>query len=272
MDSRYADCWFAVDGTNLVFKDVCTGDITGSRFRRRLECLNRQWMPERIIVAFDPDDGTSFRRDLYANYKSNRGPKPEGLEHAIESAKRACYDECVDCVTVSTFEADDVLATVVNGALMVDRRVVLFSSDKDLRQLLLAGRVTQCTQLSRTGDRLNGEFLTERDMAKLNDDGRPVLGALAEQWIEYQTLRGDPGDKVPGVRGIGEEHAAELLSRYGTIDNLCQQAVKLAKVPMPEKKVLAAREDGTLDLMRELVTLRSDVPISAAMMEMEVPA
>ncbi len=266
-DNRYAQTWFAIDGNNSVYKDVCTGDVRASRFRTRLQCLSRKWRPERIIVAFDPDDSTSFRRDLFPSYKSKRrqSPKPDGLADAIEAAKQACYDECVDCVWVSGFEADDLLATVVNGALSVDRRCCLFSSDKDLRQLLFPGRINQCTDLKRSGHDFAATWLKADDMV-------PTFGVLAEQWIDYQTLVGDSSDSIPGVKGIGHDAAIEILTKCKTIDWFLSHSLESNLSDSKKAKVKAARDDGTLDLMRELVTLRSDVTIGAAMMELEVPA
>lgn len=257
--------WFAIDGNNMLFKDFSTGDRTASRFETRLKLLNRTYHPERIIVGWDPPDGSSFRRDLYAGYKIKRGPKPEGLADAIAAAQAACERECVDSVWSPGFEADDIMATVVNGALMVDRRCVLFSSDKDLRQLLVAGLVTQCIELKRDRDRFNPIWLKA-------DDVKLLYGVEPVQWVDFQTLAGDGGDCVPGVQGIGKVGALDLLDQYGTIDNLLRRSEGKSKsdIGPKERKVLAARDSGTLDVMRQLVTLRSDVPISEAMMQMEV--
>lgn len=261
-DNHYPDTWFAIDGNNSIFKDVVTGDITATRFRRRLECLHHKWHPERIIVAFDPDDGSSFRRDLYGLYKSKRGSKPDGLDHAIESAKQACRDECVDFVSVSGFEADDILATVVDAALSIGKRCVLFSSDKDLRQLLIAGQVTLCTELKRDRDDLLPTWLRAADIFE-------TFGVIPEQWIEYQSIAGDSSDCIPGVRGIGKQGAQVLLEKYRTIANFFAKTDGIQKPDATIRKMREARDNGTLDLMRQLVTLRSDVPIGSALMEME---
>jgi DNA polymerase I len=261
-DNHYPDTWFAIDGNNSIFKDVVTGDITATRFRRRIECLNQKWHPERIIVAFDPDDGSSFRRELYGMYKSKRGPKPEGLEHAIDSAKQVCRDECIDFVCVPGFEADDILATIVDGALSRSRRCVMFSSDKDLRQLLLSGHVTQCTELKRSGDEFHPVWFKADEMLG-------TFGVIPEQWIEYQAIAGDSSDCIPGVKGIGKQGAQVLLEKYRSIANFFAKTDAEKNPDATTRKMRAARNDGTLELMLQLVTLRSDVPIGSAMMEME---
>lgn len=263
----YSDTWFAVDGNNLLFPDVCMGDKKATNFTSRLQALNRIWNPERIIVAFDPVDGSSFRREIFPEYKQKPNGKkrdrPEGLDDALKAARQACWDECVDCVSVPGFEADDVIATVVAGAVSIGRRCVIFSSDKDLRQCLVAGSVSQCTSLKLSRGDLETKWMTaEKTLAE--------FGVSPEQWIDYQSMVGDTSDNYKGVVGIGDVGATKLLSRYGTLDHLIQRETGNKWASKEALKVIAAHESGTLDVMRTLATLRSDVPISEALLELEV--
>ncbi|TWU19534.1 5'-3' exonuclease [Allorhodopirellula heiligendammensis] len=256
----YSETWFAIDANNLLFPDVCMGDKSAKNFAARLQTLNRQWEPERTIVAFDSSE--SFRRKLFPEYKAKRGAKPEGIDDALKAAKEACWDECVDCVAVPEFEADDVLATIAAAATATGRRCVLFSSDKDMRQLLRAGKVTQCRKLNRDRDRFTAEWMTA-------DDVKRNFDVTAEQWVEFQMLVGDASDNYPGVDGIGPKTAKSLLAKYGTLGNLFAKEEREQIRPREVKKLFAARENGTLDLMRKIATLRDDVPISEALLEME---
>lgn len=264
--AEHVPTWFAIDGNNMVFKDFSCGDSTASRFVARLRCMSRTYHPERIIVAWDPVDGSSFRRDIVPTYKSNRGPKPEGFDEALERAKDACRDECVDSVTVPSFEADDVIATVVNVALSIGRRVVMVSSDKDLRQLLCGGLVTQCTKLNRSGDKLLPQWMTAEDC-------REFYKVNPIQWVDYQTMVGDKVDGIKGCRGVGPIAAANVLKTMRTLDNFLKFATESAKsaaatANITEKQVGLLKsfdESGELSKVRQLVTLRGDVPIEEHM-------
>lgn len=267
-DAEHVPTWFVIDGNNMVFKDFSCGDSTASRFTARLRCLNRQYHPERVFVAWDPADGSSFRRELVPTYKANRGPKPDGLEEAIERAKTACHDECVDSITVPTFEADDIVASLVNVALSSSRRVVMVSSDKDLRQLLCEGLVTQCTKLSRNRDKLLPVWMTSSDC-------QAFYGVSPVQWADYQTMVGDKVDGIKGCAGVGPVAAASILSNSRTLANFLERAEKssaaaasFAHVTKKQaESLLSFRDSGELKKTRELVTLRGDVPIDEHMMQ-----
>lgn len=263
----YSDTWFAVDGNNLLFPDVCMGDKTATNFTNRLQALNRVWNPQRIVVAFDPDDGSSFRRDIFPAYKQKPSGKkrdrPEGLDDALKAAQQACWDECVDCVSVPGFEADDVIATVVAGALSIGRRCAIFSSDKDLRQCLVAGSVSQCISLRLSRGDLETKWMTAADVLA-------EFKVRPNQWIDYQSMVGDTSDNYTGVAGIGKVGAVKLLNRYETLDQLIERETGNKWASKEALKVIATHESGTLDLMRTLATLRSDVPISEALLELEV--
>ena len=246
--------WFAIDGNNMAFKDFCTGDVTGSRMRSRIKAIRHTFRPTRLIVAFDPDDGSSWRKELCPSYKANRGPKPDGWAETILRVRSMCIQESIETVTVSGFEADDIIATIVAGALSIEARVVMVSSDKDLRQLLLQGQTTQLTKLSRDRDRLVPMWITANEVEM-------QFGVLAEQWIDYQTLVGDKVDGVKGCPGVGPKAAVELLRKCRTLDEFYRNDHGVSLSDRQRANLAAFRDGGDLELCRAMVTLRSDVPI-----------
>lgn len=246
--------WFAIDGNNMAFKDFCTGDVSGGRMRLRLKAIRGHFAPTRLIVAFDPHDGSSFRREVFPGYKANRGEKPEGWVESVLRVRTNCIEDGIETVMVPGFEADDIIATIVAGAMCVNARVVMVSSDKDLRQLLLQGRTTQMTSFSRDRDRIIPEWITAEIVEK-------KFGVLPEQWIDYQTLVGDKCDNVAGCAGVGPKAAVEILQQCRTLDDFYRddRGVKLSD--RQRDNLAAFRESGELEICRTMVTLRSDVPI-----------
>src|SRR5205809_6145185 len=171
--------------------------------------LIREEQPDYLAVAWDPP-GPTFRDALSAEYKATRTAMPDDLVRQLPYVRRLFAALRTPVIEVSGYEADDVLATLVDKALALDvDEVVIVTGDKDLLQLV-APRVRVLSVLGRTGEKI------VYDEAKV----RERWGVEPEQIPEVMALMGDSIDNIPGVKGIGEKTAVKLIAQYGSVGKL----------------------------------------------------
>src|SRR5437763_840655 len=180
-------------------------------FARYLLTL-RNKRPDYLLVAFDRSEKT-FRDDLYPAYKANRGPMPDDLTPQIPLVHQLLQAMRIPVLSHPRFEADDVIATVATQAAGRGIDVFICTSDKDARQLI-NDRVKIYS--------LRKNEIFDRD-ALLRD-----WGVTPEQVIDFQAMVGDSVDNVKGVPGIGPKTAAELLQKFGSLDNLLAHAEEVS--------------------------------------------
>jgi len=209
--------------------------------------LSRQ-EPTHVVAAFD-HDLTSFRNQLFPDYKHGRTEPPPDLEPQFElciEATRALG--IADCMAVG-YEADDVIASLVRGFLSEGAEVWIVSADKDLGALV--------------GPRV-GLFDLRSESASGAAEVEERLGVAPELVADWLALAGDSVDNVPGVPGIGAKTAAALLRRWPGIDAIPRDAESLAAQGIRgAARVARALVDAAdrLALSRELVRLRDDLPL-----------
>ncbi len=207
----------------------------------------RELKPDFVAVAIDVGGDTeTFRSELYPEYKQNRDAMPEALRPQIGRCVSVLEEMGVPVIGVPGFEADDVLATIatrLKDEAGEEVRIRLVSKDKDLQQLLEAGRVEMFD--------VHSEDLMDVDRLKEEKKITP------EQVIDMLALMGDTVDNVPGVDGVGPKTAAQLIEQYGTLENLLEHAGEIKG--KRGEKIRAAAEH--LPLSKTLVTLRHDVPL-----------
>jgi DNA polymerase-1 len=201
----------------------------------------RQEKPDAVAVVFDSREPTP-RHHLYPEYKANRLKAPEEL-----TAQIPLVDELIDAlgvrrITVPGVEADDVIGTLSRAAEEGGMDVVIVSSDKDLYQLV-SGRV-------KVRDGLKENTVGEEQVVE-------VFGVPPGKVAELLALSGDPSDNVPGVPGIGEKTAAELIRQFGSLDAVLAGTEKMkgSRREKIEKNADAAR------LCLRLVTIDREVPV-----------
>jgi DNA polymerase-1 len=166
-----------------------------------------QEKPEYLVVAFDT--GKTFRDDLYKEYKGTRAKMPDELQVQIERIRQLVDAFNIPRLEVEGYEADDVLGSVARSAVEAGLGVKIITGDRDLLQL-----VTDRILVS-----LPGKSLADsRDY--LEKDVIDVFGVRPDQIVDFKALVGDKSDNIPGVAGIGEKTAVELLSKYGTLENI----------------------------------------------------
>ena len=230
-----------------------TGEPTRAThvFCQMLINLVKTRRPTHIATALDTSDETVFRREFYPEYKAHRDPTPEDLIVQIDRIVEILGALGMSMIRVPRFEADDLMATIVEQLRGEDVDVYLVSRDKDLDQLL-GPRVALY-------DPLKDEVTTPQRLLE-------TKGWRPDQAIDAQTLIGDSTDNVPGVQGIGPKTAAKLLTQYGDLQNLLAHIDELS--PRQRDNVRAFLPQ--LECTRALVTLRRDVPLSFTLDEAAV--
>ena len=180
-----------------------------------------------LICAFDHGEVT-FRNEIYDQYKAHRDEMPADLQLQIPVIKRFLEALGILTLGIDGYEADDILATVARQVDAAGGRCLLVTSDKDCRQLL-----TDRVHLYNI--RKNEIF----DAAAL----QAKWGIRPDQVVDFQAIVGDTTDNIPGIKGIGEKGAAELLGIFGTLDNLLANADKVTGAKRKEY-VLNGRRNG----------------------------
>lgn len=205
--------------------------------------------PRAVAVAFDESLETSFRNELYADYKDNRETAPPELKAQIAHCQSLAAALGAAVLVSPRYEADDLIGSL---AARAPEPVTIVSSDKDLAQLL------------RTGDIL---WDYARDVRYDRDAIRAKFGVDSDRMRDYLGLVGDAVDNIPGVAGIGPKTAVALLAAYGDLDALYADLDGVAALPGLRGAAGVARRlaDGREQafLSRELATIVRDAPLPA---------
>ncbi len=205
--------------------------------------------PTHVAAAWD-DEATSFRNELYADYKKGRTEFPADLEPQLALCAEVTEALGVRVARAETFEADDVIATLTARALDRGADVVIVTADKDMAALV-SERVSLFDPRS---DSLVGPAAVEAR-----------LGVPPDLVPDFLTLVGDAVDNVPGVPGIGAKTAALLLRRFGRIESIPADPREWAGsgVRGAERVARALAENRAgIELARTLVRMREDVPLA----------
>jgi DNA polymerase I len=209
--------------------------------------LFREEKPDYLAIALDPP-GPTFRDKLFTEYKATRTAMPDDLARQLPYVRRLFEALKTPIIEVSGYEADDVIATIVEQALKVDDLdIVIVTGDKDLLQLV-GPRVRVLSVLGRTGERI------VYDEAKV----RERWGVAPLQIADVLALMGDSIDNIPGVKGVGEKTAVKLVDQFGSVERLYEN---LTLVPGKLRETLAVSRKQAL-LSRELATVSRSVPIT----------
>ncbi|MEZ4698973.1 MAG: DNA polymerase I [Rhodothermales bacterium] len=203
---------------------------------------------EHIAVVFDVmGEGGTFRDQLFGEYKAHRDPPPEELLANIPVIKALVEAFDIPVVEREGFEADDVIGTLARLAEADGENVVIVSPDKDFQQLI-SEKITQYRPAYR------GE---EFDPITL-DRFREKFGVEPIQFIDILALMGDKADNVPGVPGIGEKGAIQLVQEYGSVEALVEHASEL-KGKKAREGLTEHREAALLS--KKLVTIITDLDV-----------
>ncbi len=224
-----------------------TGAVYG--FVGMLKKVVNDIRPDYLLVAYDAK-GPTFRHELFADYKAHRPEMPDDLKPQIAKIKEVVSAYNIKSLEMTGFEADDIIAQIVK-TLPPDVTAVIVTGDKDLGQLV-SDRVTLLDTMK---ERVTDEAAV-----------REKYGTDPAGLAEVFGLAGDSSDNIPGVPGIGEKGAVELIKKYGTIENLLRH-----KDDFTGKKRQLLEQHGDLALLsRRLFILDHPVAVEAGLSEMEI--
>jgi 5'-3' exonuclease len=212
--------WFSMSDEFVNVAGEPTNAVYG--FSGFLCSLLEQTAAEHVAIAFDESLSTSYRNEIYPDYKANREPAPIELKRQFEWARSVAEAMGLQCFADSRYEADDLIG------------------DKDLAQVV--GENDHWWDYSRNR-KLNASQLKEK------------FGVTPEQMADYLALTGDSVDNIPGVPGVGPKSASALLGHFGNLDSLYDrleevQYLKIRGAKSLQKK-LADNRDAA-DLARKL--------------------
>lgn len=249
---------FLIDGHALVFKmyyaflgrhivnsrGVDTSILFGFT-KYLLELIDRE-KPTHVAVSFDPPGGT-FRNSLYPQYKANRAETPQLVIDALEPLTGIVKAMNIPVLMVPGYEADDVIGTAAKRFASADLDVFMVTPDKDYGQLV--GPHVWQYKPGKSGT--DNEILGPAEVCAKWKISSP------SQVIDILALCGDSSDNVPGVQGIGPVGAAKLLAQYSSVSGIYEH---LGELTPRQQQLFTAAEDH-IALSRELVTIRTDVPL-----------
>ena len=211
-----------------------------------LTAILKREKPTHAVLAMDPG-GPTFRHEAYAPYKAQRQKMPEDLAASIPYAFELAEALKIPVVRVDGFEADDVMGTLAVKGAEAGFDVYMATPDKDAAQIVRPG--IKLYRPARSGDA--AEIYDEKGVTDKWGFTSPL------QMIDYLALAGDASDNIPGIRGVGEKTASDLLQRFGSVEGIIENVGKL-KGKLAEK-VFNGREDAKIS--KFLTTIRTDVPI-----------
>jgi DNA polymerase-1 len=249
-----------VDGSGYIFraffalppltdpKGTPVGAVFG--FCNMLFRLAQDMPGDQLVVVFDKG-AQSFRNDMYDQYKANRLEPPDDLVPQFPLVREAAHAFHLPVIELEGYEADDVIATYARHAREQGREVIIVSSDKDLMQLV------------------GGAIQMYDPMKQRPIDRAEVIarfGVGPEQVGDVLALAGDTSDNVPGVPGIGVKTAAQLLTEFGSLEDLLAGADTI-KQPKRRQNLLDHAEQARLS--RRLVALCDTAPVPATLDQLD---
>src|SRR2546430_1366482 len=206
-------------------------------------------------LAWVHDVGESFRHQAYPAYKATReklsAELQQEFDRSVERIEQILAAFRVPVVGVEGYEADDVIGTLATQAAARGLQVVIVSGDKDFYQLI--GPRIALLNPGRGGPAAVEEHWVDETNASER------LGVPPERVTDYLALVGDTSDNVPGVKGVGEKTALELLRTFGDLDAILATP---DRIPGRRAREASARDVELARVSRDLVTIRRDVPLT----------
>jgi DNA polymerase I len=248
--------FFLLDGHSLSYRAffalpetlaTSTGQVTNAvyGFTSMLIKLLTEERPDYIAVAFDL--GTpKARLERYAEYKAGRRETPDEFRQQLGLILEVVETLQIPLVSHEEQEADDLIATLAVRAWQRGIEVVIVTADRDFFQLVRPG-ISVMFNRKGISDivRYDVEAVTER------------FGLPPEKYLEYVALKGDPSDNIPGIPGVGEKTAAQLIRQYGSVEELLEHTAEL------KPKVRSGVEEAgkQLILNKEIARLETDLDL-----------
>lgn len=206
----------------------------------------RELKPEYMAATFDLA-GPTFRHEEFKEYKAHRPKTPDDLVVQFSKVKEVVRAFGIPIYEKEGFEADDVIGTIAEKMKKEKVKCVIITGDLDTLQLV-NGTTEVLTLKKGISDTVTYDEKAVRER----------FGLAPSQLADFKGLKGDPSDNIPGVPGVGDKTATELLSRFGSIENVFAHFDEL---PEKMRKKLAKQKDPAL-FSKSLATIRKDAPVS----------
>ncbi|NVN89681.1 MAG: DNA polymerase I [Desulfuromonadales bacterium] len=249
---------YLVDGSSYIYRAYFairhlsspTGHPTNAiyGFTQMLLKLLKDHQPQHVAVVFDVGR-TTFRTELYPEYKANRAAMPDDLRAQMEPIRELVRAFNIPALELAGFEADDIIGCLAARFSATGGKVVVVTGDKDLMQIV----TERVTLLDTMKDKQSGiSDVIER------------FGVGPDRVTDILALAGDTSDNIPGVPGIGEKTATKLITEFGSLDQLLERASEVKG--KNGEKLREFREQALLS--RRLATIECNVPIEISMADL----
>ena len=256
---------FLIDGYALIYRAffaLISRPLTTSRGENTSAAWGVVNFLNRLLDKHKPDylgwvndSGLSFRHETYPEYKATREKLTEELQsdfdRGMERIAALLEAYHIPILTVPGYEADDVIGTLALQGAEKGLNVAIVSGDKDFQQL-----VRPRVWLLNPGR--GGPASVEEQWVGV-ENGSERLGVPPALVTDYLSLVGDTSDNVPGVKGIGDKGAAELVNTFGDLESILARVNEITK-KRPREALLEQSQAARMS--KELVTIRCDVPIT----------
>lgn len=214
--------------------------------------------PDSVAVAFDLKAPT-FRHKMYTEYKAGRKGMPEELHSQMPIMKQWLNLAGYTYIECEGFEADDILGTLARHCEETGNECVISTGDRDSLQL-----VSDKTRVLLAATRMGKTEIINYDKAALFEK----YGLSPQEMIELKALMGDSSDNIPGVAGVGEKTATDLITRYHSIDYIYENIDSLEIKEGVRKKLIDGKESAYLS--RTLGTICKEAPIDCDLEKLKI--
>lgn len=257
---------FLIDGSALAYRSYFAfirnplinskGENTSAPFgfTNSMMKILREEKPDYIAMVFDTKAPT-FRHEIFKEYKSTRAKMPDEMESQLPRIREVIEAMNIPVVEKDGFEADDLMGTIAKQAKKTGAEVVLVTGDKDFTQLV--DEDIKILNPRRSGERI--EMIDHHNV-------REKFGVPPDKVTDVMGLMGDSSDNVPGVPGIGEKTAKELIQKFGTLEKVLANADKVKRKNV--RNNLKEHAD-IARLSKKLVTIDVNVPYKFDLEEFE---
>lgn len=238
--------FYALPETLMTSKGTPTNVIHG--FMSMLNKITTDYKLEQLIVTWDLP-GQTFRNEIYEDYKANRSSAPDNFNVQIPLLHKLLETFNIPQVSKQGFEADDVLGSLSATLNQKNKKVLIVTGDRDTYQLISSKTKILYTKRGISDvDLVDEKFFIDK------------FGITTKQYVEYLALKGDPSDNIPGLPGVGEKTAINLLQKYKDINTIYKNLDELT----PKIKNSFEINKDILFMSKDLATIRIDL-------ELEIP-
>ena len=235
--------FFALPDTLVTSSGQVTNAVYG--FTAMLIKLLADERPRGVVVCFDKGM-PQFRVDRYAEYKAGRAATPDLFKQQLPLIREVLDSLRIPILELEGVEADDLLATITKHAREEGCEVVIVTGDRDILQLVRDGVAV---------------IMTRRGISDvIRYDSQTVMeryGVLPEKWTDFVALKGETSDNLPGVPGVGDKTAAQLINKYGDIEQVIAHAAELT----PKLREAITKNAEQVRINKDLGHLLDDVQL-----------